>query len=75
MLGVSAGGEFFGSNIELHVSSILGQELGFLCRFGSGTSDVVDISCFSGPVMARTVTVKNMFNGLVRICDFQALGK
>lgn len=77
MLNVAAGGEFFGQNIELYVSNVVSHELGFLCYYGSGssTSDIVNVSCFSGPVMARTVTVRNTFTGFVRLCDFQALGK
>lgn len=72
-----AGGTYFGSNFDILVSQIYsqdgGQEPCFIPKCENGEECIM--SCFSGPVMARLVTITNKYSSGVTLCDVQVFGK
>lgn len=70
------GGAFFGQNFELYIGTDL-DNLGTLCAYGptSDTKPEYNISCFSGAMTGRTLSIRNRFSGVVRLCDVQVFGE
>lgn len=66
---------FFGPNHEITIGDNQTTR-GSLCNYGSQEETLKDhvITCLTGPMLGRVVTIKNLFVGGLRLCDVRVMG-